>query len=117
MVKIRICAAQFGVEQEFSANIRKSGHLMKKAQKNDCNIICFPEIFLTGPLSKKGYDSSIPKKAKKAFSGYCKQYNIFCVMGSIIEKIKGDYYNISYIFDNKGDIIGSCKKSHLVLKS
>ena len=117
MGKVRICAAQFAVEREFSKNLYKSEHFMKRAQKNKCNIICFPVAFLTGPLSKRNYDGNIPKKAKKAFSDYCKNYNMFCVMGSIIEKIKGDYCSISCLFDNKGDIIGSCKKSHLVLKS
>lgn len=113
MAKIKICAAQLVVEQEFSRNMRKTEHFMKKAQKNKCNIICFPEIFLTGPLNRKDYDRNIPKKAKKAFSDYCKNYNMYCVMGSIIEKIKGNYYNISYLFDHKGDIIGSYKKAIL----
>lgn len=117
MGKIKICAAQFMVEGEFSKNIKKSEYFMERAEKNNCSIICFPEIFLTGPLNKKDYEDSIPRAAKKTFSDYCKNHSIFCVMGSIIEKIRGNYYNISYLFDNKGDIIGSCKKSHLVLKS
>ncbi len=38
-------------------------------------------------------------------------------MGSIIEKINGRFFNISYLFDGKGGIEGSYKKNHLVQKS
>ena len=74
MGKVRICAAQFAVEHEFNKNLSKSEYFMERAQKNKCNVICFPEMFLTGPLSKKDYDGNIPKKAKRTFSEYCKNY-------------------------------------------
>jgi len=38
-------------------------------------------------------------------------------MGSIIEKINGNFWNISYLFDSSGKILGNYKKNHLVQKS
>ena len=115
--KIKICAVQFRINQDFNKNISRVEQFFKKANKNNCDIICFPEIFATGPLTKKKYDAKIPILSKKKFLNLSKKYSIFSVMGSIIEKINNNFYNISYLFDDKGNIIGNYKKNHLVQKS
>ena len=56
-------------------------------------------------------------QSKKLFSESSKNYGVYSIMGSIIEKINNNFYNISYLFDDKGNIIGNCKKNHLVQKS
>lgn len=117
MRKIKICAVQSGVSHEFSKNIMKAGQFFKKAAKKNCDIICFPEMFLTGPLNRRNYDRNMPISAKKMFSDLSKRFSMFSVMGSMIEKINGNFYNISYLFDDKGCIIGHYKKNHLVQKS
>ena len=113
MPKIKICAVQFRVTSDFNKNIARVEQFFKKASKNDCDIICFPEISLTGPLNKEKYNSKIPIESKISFSQLSKKYNIYSIMGSIIEKISNNFYNISYLFDNNGDIVGSYKKNHL----
>ena len=115
--KTKICAIQFRVTPSFDKNIIRVEQFFKKASKNNCNIICFPEIFLTGPLSKGKYNPGIPAQAKKIFSKLSKNYNIYSVMGSIIEKINHNFYNISYLFDDNGNVVGNYKKNHLVQKS
>ena len=117
MPKIKICVIQFEINLDFNKNIRRIEQFFKKANKNDCNIICFPELFLTGPINKKLYDSNIPILSKKKFSDLSKRYSIFSVMGSIIEQTNSNFYNISYLFDNNGEIIGNYKKNHLVQKT
>lgn len=117
MPKIKICAVQFRINRDFNKNLKKAEHFFKKANKNDCDIICFPEVFLTGGLYKKHYNPKIPAASKELFSNLCKNYGMYAVMGSIIEKINNNFYNLSYLFDNKGNIIGSYKKSHLVQNS
>ena len=112
--KTRICAVQFRVSRNFSKNISRAEEFFKKASKSNCDIVCFPEIFLTGPLSKEKYNAKIPVQAKKLFSELSKNCGIYSVMGSIIEKINNKLYNISYLFDNKGNIVGNYKKNHLV---
>ena len=113
----KICAVQFQVSTYFNKNISKAEQFFKKANKNNCGIICFPEVFLTGPLSKEKYDPKIPIEAKRLFSRLSENYGILSVMGSVIEKIGGNFYNISYLFDDKGRIAGNYKKNHLVQKS
>ncbi len=115
--KIKICAVQFEVAPNFGKNISRAEQFFKKANKSKCDIVCFPEIFLTGPLSREAYNSKIPIESKKLFSRLSREYGIYSIMGSIIEKINNNFYNISYLFDYKGGIIGNYKKNHLVQKS
>ncbi|MBI2655345.1 carbon-nitrogen hydrolase family protein [Candidatus Woesearchaeota archaeon] len=82
--------------------------------KNNCDIICFPEVFLTAGMSRKKYNPEIPKQAKGVFSSLCRNYGIFGVMGSIADEIGSKLYNVSYLFDNNGQIIGNYRKNHLV---
>src|SRR3989338_2217120 len=117
MPSTKICAVQFRVSSNSNKNISRVEEFFKKANKNNCGIICFPEIFLTGPLNKEKYNSSIPMQSKKLFSESSKNYGVYSIMGSIIEKIGNNFYNISYLFDDKGKIIGSYKKNHLVQKT
>lgn len=114
MSKIKICAAQVEVSDSFGNNIESAKDCMKMASKSNCDIICFPEIFLTGPLNKKAYSHGMVTKSKKFFPTLCKEYGLHCIMGSIIEKISNNYYNISYLIDDKGHIAGHYKKIHLV---
>lgn len=117
MRKLKVCAAQFNISGIFSRNIKRAEFFIKNASNKNCDIICFPEIFLTGSLNIKSYNHNVILKSKKIFSDYCRNYGIFCIMGSIIEKINGRHYNISYLIDNKGEFIGDYKKNHLVQKS
>ncbi len=115
--KIKICAVQFEIDKNFNKNINRVEQFFKKANKHNCDIICFPEVFLTGGLFKKKYDTSIPIKSKRIFSKLSENYGLYSIMGSIIEKINNKFYNISHLFDNNGNIIGNYKKNHLVQNS
>ena len=117
MSKIKVCAVQFNVAQDSNKNMGNVEKFFKKSNKTNCDIICFPEIFLTGPLGKEKYNSKIPIIGKKLFSILSKKYGIYSIMGSIIEKVGNDFFNLSYLFDNNGDIVGNYKKNHLVQKS
>ncbi|MBI1936481.1 carbon-nitrogen hydrolase family protein [Candidatus Woesearchaeota archaeon] len=116
MAKIRICAVQFKASPDFESNIKRAEVFFRKAGKDKCDIICFPEVFLTGGL-RKSYNPKTPAKSKKIFSHLSKKYKTYSIMGSIIEKINGKFYNISYLFDGNGKILGNYKKIHLVQKS
>ncbi len=114
MSKTKICAVQCNIYNDFNKNLSRIEQFFKKASKSKCDIICFPEIFLTGPSNKEKYNSKIPLLSKKIFSNLSKKYSIFSIMGSIIEKINKNLYNISYLFDDKGKIVGNYRKNHLV---
>ena len=117
MPKTKICAVQFKISLNFDKNISGVEDFFKRANKNNCDIICFPEIFLTGPLEKEHYNAGNVKKSKILFSKLSKNYGLHSIMGSIIEKINGNFYNISYLFDDNGKIIGNYRKNHLVKNS
>lgn len=112
--KTKICAVQCSVYNNFEKNLFRMVQFFKKANKNNCDIICFPEVFLTAGMSKKKFNPEIPKQAKSFFSRLCRNYGIYGIMGSIADEIKNKLYNVSYLFDNNGKIIGNYRKNHLV---
>ena len=114
---LKICAVQSIISKNRNENLEKSRRFFEYAHKRKCNIISFPEIFLTGPLDIQEYDDEFVKNVKKTFSLLCRKYSMYGVMGSIIERIGSGFYNISYLFDYKGRIIGSYRKIHLVKNS
>ena len=77
MSKTKICAVQFKVNTDFNKNFSRIEKFFSIANKSNCNIICFPEIFLTGPLSKEKYDKKISFQAKKFFPNYQKHIEFF----------------------------------------
>lgn len=112
--KTKICAVQCSVYNNLEKNLSRMEQFFKKANKNNCDIICFPEVFLTAGMSRKKHNPEIPKQAKRVFSGLCRNYGIFGIMGSISDKINNKLYNVSYLFDDNGEIIGNYRKNHLV---
>jgi len=111
--KTKICAVQCKVYNDFGKNIGNVEKFFKKANKNSCNIICFPEMFLTAGMNKKKYNPDFPAISKKIFSELSENYGIHSIMGSIKEKIGNELYNISYLFDYNGKILGNYRKNHL----
>src|SRR3989338_7792742 len=111
--KTKICAVQFQAHNDFNKNISKVEHFFKKASKNNCDIICFPEMFLTAGMNRKNYNLDFPVKSKKIFSKLSENYGIYSIMGSIKEKIGNEFYNVSYLFDDNGKILGNYRKNHL----
>jgi len=115
MRKTKICAVQFRIYNDFNKNISRVEQFFNKANKNNCDIICFPEVFLTAGMQKKNYNPEIPIQSKKLFSKLSKNYGIYSIMGSIIEKTNNKLHNTSYLFDYKGEIVGNYRKNHLTI--
>ena len=92
-MKTKICAVQFQIYSSYEKNIGRVEQFFKIANKKNCDIICFPEVFLTGQLNKKDYNPKIPVESKKIFSRLSKKYNLYSIMGTIIEKINNKFYN------------------------
>jgi len=109
----KICAVQAAVSKDSSKNLMRAEASFKNASKVGCNIICFPEMFLTGPISAKEYDEEMLQRAKKTFSSLSKQHRMVSIMGSVMEKRKGKFYNTSFVFDEKGRLLGQYRKIHL----
>ncbi len=113
---IKICAAQMEVGfLDVEGNLRKAKSLIKEASNEHCDVICFPELFLTGPLRKEvpEYAQDIPGKCTDDFCKLADESNIHIVMGSITEKEGDSYYNTSVLIDDSGNIIGKYRKINL----
>lgn len=112
--KTKICAVQCKIYNSFEKNLSHVEKFFKKASNRNCDIICFPEAFLTAGMNKKKYNPEMIKKSKNLFSKLSRNYGIYSVMGSIKEKIGNKFYNISYLFGDKGNALGNYRKNHLV---
>jgi len=115
-MKVRICAAQMnivslGVEE----NSEKAELLTRQAAEEGCDIICFPEDFLTGSLGKENlrYAQEIPGDYSEKFCKLAKECRLYIVMGTMIEKVGEDHYNTSVLISDQGKIVGKYSKIRL----
>jgi len=114
--KVKICAAQMNiVSLGVKENLEKAELLTRRAGEEDCDIICFPEDFLTGPLDKENlsYAQKIPGDFTEKFSKLAEEYGLHIVMGTMIERDGENYYNTSVLIDDSGKILGKYRKIRL----
>jgi len=97
-------------------NIKKARIMIEEAANNGADIIVLPEIF-NSPYQAKlfpEYAEPFPGPTTNFLSRMARAYQVCIVGGSIIEKDDKDHiYNTSYVFDDKGDLIGKHRKMHL----
>jgi predicted amidohydrolase len=96
-------------------NLEKVELFARQAGKENCDIICFPEDFLTGGLGKENlrYAQEIPGDYTEKFCKLAKECGLYIVMGTMIEKVSEDYYNTSVLIDDSGKIVGKYSKIRL----
>ncbi|RLC62654.1 MAG: carbon-nitrogen hydrolase family protein [Chloroflexi bacterium] len=115
-MKVKICAAQMGIiPLNVKENTKKAELLIETAAKEGCDIICFPEYFLTGAVADETlkYAQGIPGAYTEKFCKLAKEQGLHIIMGTIIEKIDENYYNTSVLIDDSGRIVGKYSKSRL----
>jgi len=96
-------------------NLRKARFFIKEASSKNCDIICFPELFLTGPLGDKNFEyaQGIPGEYTEKFSKFAKENALYIVMGSITEKEGDNCYNTTVLIDDSGKVVGKYRKINL----
>ena len=115
-MKITIGAVQMETETfNVESNLNKAKDFVKKAASLGCDILCFPELFLTGAVGVKTpeYAEEIPGDLTRIFQNMAADYGMHIIMGSIPEKEGSTYYNTSVLIDDTGSILGSYRKIHL----
>ena len=115
-MRIKVCAAQMEVKSlNMEENLRKVRSLIKEASSKNCDIVCFPELFLTGPLGEKNFEyaQEVPGEYTEEFSKLAKENGLYIVMGSITEKDGNSCYNTTVLIDDSGKIIGKYRKINL----
>jgi len=112
-VKIKVCAAQMDIiPLNVEANLKKARSFLEHAYKEGCDIICFPELFLTGPLGKGNlkYAEEIPGCHTERFCKLAREYGLHVVMGTIVEREGTKHFNTSTLIDDSGEILGKYRK-------
>ena len=115
-MKVRLALAQMGISPlDVRTNMKKAEFLIKKASSEGSDIICLPELFLTGLVieNMSKYAQEIPGEYTDIFCKLAEENKIHIVMGSINEKVGDKYYNTSVLINDSGGIVGKYRKIYL----
>lgn len=112
---MKICLVQCRSTQDINSNINFAKVSIEKAIKHRCDLIVFPEMFLTGYIaSEKTKTVAITKDSEilKDIQSFCKAKNIACVIG-FPRKEKSKIFNSACFIDKNGERVGVYDKTHL----
>lgn len=114
-LKIGLCQMMV-VKSTKEENIKKAQNMICEAADKGAKIVALPEMF-NCPYNNKHfreYAEAFPEgETIKMLSSTAKDKNIYLIGGSIPEIEDDKIYNTSFIFDNKGELIGKHRKVHL----
>ena len=119
-MKIALVQFETKIRQSFSVISRRVIDFIKKAKKQNSQIICFPEDFWFGPLdyySNKEIEKITTKFFSQIINWFChqaKRYSINIIPGSFIIKEKNHYFNQTFFINENGKIVLTHKKQKLV---
>ncbi len=97
-------------------NYINAKNMIKKAAEEKADVVCLPEMWNVGFLSKNcinHYCDVDGKITKNMFNNLASEYNVNIVAGSVANKRENELYNTSYIFNKKGNCIAEYEKIHL----
>jgi predicted amidohydrolase len=116
-MKLTVSAVQMEIETcNVEGNLKKAREFAREAaESTGCHFLCYPELFVTGPLDPRSLHLAqpIPGPYTDSFCALAVKYGLHIVMGSITESHDGRYYNTSVLIDDAGAIIGKYRKIHL----
>ena len=112
---VKICLVQCCSNQDIKSNLDYAKTTIEKASKCGCDLVVFPEMFLTGYTATEKL-KSIAITTNSEFlidlQSVCKLNNIACVIG-FPRKEKSKIFNSACFIDKNGKIIGVYDKTHL----
>lgn len=114
-MNVKCAVLQLKVSDIKDENLKKADEMIRNAAANGADIIILPEIF-NCPYDInlfKNYSEVYPGPTTKLLSSLSKELGIYLIGGSICESENNLYYNTSYSFDKKGNLIGKHRKIHL----
>lgn len=114
--KITVSAVQMQIEpNNINVNLEKAEKLVKKIfEKNDTDLIVFPELCITGPIPHRlDLCQDENSDSIKFFRKLAVEYKTYIVCGSIVRKVEDKYFNSSFLIDDKGKIVLEYRKNNL----
>ncbi|WP_071393175.1 carbon-nitrogen family hydrolase [Bacillus tuaregi] len=113
---MKIAVVQMDIEYgQPEKNYPKVDEAIRKAAKNQADVVVLPEMWNTGYALKQLDILADPngERTKTLFSNLAKEYRVNIVGGSVSTKRQGKFYNTMYIADRDGQIISEYDKAHL----
>ena len=110
--------AQMSMESDMEANFLKSLEYMRSAAKQDVDLICFPEVQLSpffAQYERRNVDAyviEITDRYIKEMCVYCRNLGIYATPNFYVEE-NGKRYDMSFLIDANGEIIGRQKMVHV----
>ena len=115
---MKIALAQMKISEDIDENLKKTINSIRVASENKVDLILFPEIHLTPffpqyeNIDVENYlitqDSHYIKRIQEA----CFKYDIFAAPNLYVLK-NNNSYDMSFLIDNHGNIIGKQKMVHI----
>ncbi|NLX00931.1 MAG: carbon-nitrogen hydrolase family protein [Syntrophomonadaceae bacterium] len=116
MHNIKVAVIQMSVSDVKETNLKKAQSMIKKACQQGAQMVVLPEVF-NSPYQTDlfpDYAEPYPGPTTRLLSQLAAEHEILLVGGSIIEKdADGKLYNSSFVFDEKGQLLGQHRKVHL----
>jgi predicted amidohydrolase len=114
--KFKLALCQMKVVDKKTKNIDNAKSMVGESSRNGADLAILPEMFNCPYENSKfeEYSERIDNsQTLDSISNAASEFNIHIIAGSIPEKVNESVYNTSFIFDNKGEIIGFHRKMHL----
>ncbi|MCH5213540.1 MAG: carbon-nitrogen hydrolase family protein [Oscillospiraceae bacterium] len=115
---MKIAAAQLRMSEDMEQNFQKSIELMKRAKEQGADLILYPEIQMSPffpQYRKANADKYLISAENRYFKEFCKACKANKIMASpnFYFKENGKKYDMSFLIDSGGGVIGSQKMVHI----
>ena len=116
MQNIKVGVIQMLVSDDKNANLEKAHAMIIEACRQGAQMVVLPEVF-NSPYQMElfpDYAEPYPGPTTRLLSSLAAEHEVLLVGGSIIEKDgDGKLYNSSFVFNEKGQLLGRHRKVHL----
>jgi predicted amidohydrolase len=110
-MRTKFAAAQIDVMPNSTDNISKVERIAKDANKQNVDLVVFPEYFIVHPdqvnKGKKNYDRMLQK-----IQFFAVEYGL-CIVGAHPEVQGEELYNTAFFISDNGDVVGKHRKMFL----
>ena len=116
--EVCLALAQFSMSSEPHDNLNKAISCIEQASKKGAQIVCLPELFTSPYFAvekdyKRDYSEKLPGETGKALGEAAAKNKIALVAGSIFENSGEKKYNTALVYNAKGELLGSYRKTHI----
>lgn len=105
------------MSRDSGRNLDKALAMVGKAAGKGAKVVCLPELFnvpyFPQYLKSDTASTGTPNSVIAALAEGAKNYGVVLIGGSIYEKAGGKSYNTSFVFSERGKILGRYRKVHL----